>query len=168
MNCALIPILLVSLITLVTGAETRVELVVKGLDVAQTSQKVTETLANFENVHLEKISPKAGLITLRFDDAKIKEAELKQKLSTAGVKITGHRTTLQIKGLVCQSCSNHLTHVLGQTPGITFVESISYLKGTATVIFDPLKTDETKIKTAIHTTPYKVVEPQKPVSPAKE
>lgn len=168
MKPAIIPILLVSLITLVAGKETKLELVVKGLESAQTSQRVTTTIATLAGAHLVTLSQKPGLLSLRFDPAKLKEADLKKKLTAAGVKITAHRTTFKIKGLVCQNCSNHLTHLLGHTPGVTFVESISYLTGTATLTFDPLKTDETKIKAAIHTTQYKVMEAKKAVSPVKE
>ena len=163
-----ISILLVSLIAFAPGAETRLDLVVQGLEVGNTSQKVIDTLTALEGAQLESYSPKAGRLSLRFDPAKIKEADLKKKLTTAGVKIAGHRTTFQIKGLVCQSCSNHLTHVLGHTRGVTWVESISYLKGTATLIFDPIKTDKIKIKAAIHTTQYKAVEPRKPAATTKE
>lgn len=148
------------------AAETTLKLSVDGLEKPDTLDKIKSLVQSTEGIRLEKADPATRLLSLTIDDQKTTGEKAKKALSTGGLKIVGDRTTLKIKGLFCQSCCNHLTSVLGKTEGVVFVESISHLTGLAEITFDPQKTDLAKIKAAVHTTNYKVIEPDQ-TSPQK-
>lgn len=72
------------------------------------------------------------------------------------------KVSYKIKGMACQSCANYLTTLLGKTKGVTKVNEVDFKTSKVTVTFDPKVTDESKIKAAINSTRYKVVEPAAP------
>jgi len=101
---------------------------------------------------------KSGTVMVKYDPKTMKVADIEKAVTANGLKVTGHKTSMKVKGLSCQSCSNHLTTVLGKTEGIVNVDKVCHQSGNVMVTYDPKKTDMTKIKAAVHTTKYKVVE----------
>lgn len=151
----------------VQAAEKALTLSVAGLEQPANVKKLKALVQATDGLLLKKTDPSTRLLALTFDDQKTNAGKVRKSLSKSGLKIAGDRTSLKIKGLFCQSCCNHLTSVLGKTEGVVFVENISHLTGLAEITFDPQKTDLAKIKAAVHTTNYKVVEPAV-VSPEKD
>ncbi len=62
---------------------------------------------------------------------------------------------LQIEGMTCESCQDHVNYQVGQLPGIIQVNT-SYENGNTCVQFDPTKTNESQITQAINSTGYQV------------
>ena len=134
---------------------------VTGLENEATTTKAEAALAEMAGIIALQNDSKAATFTIQYDPTKVKTGALQQSLTDSGLKVIGQKSTLKIKGMMCISCSNHLTTVLGQTQGIVNVDSISHLTGLAQITFDPAQTDVGKIKASIHATNYKVVNPQK-------
>jgi len=144
---------------------TSVKLAVTGLENEAKTAKAEAALAALDGVTMCQNCSKSGTFAVNYDPAKVKAAAIEKAITDSGLKIAGHKATFKIKGMMCQSCSNHLTALLGKTPGVLGVDEVTHLTGEAKVTFDPKKTDEAKIKAAIHTTQYKVVEPATTAAP---
>lgn len=144
-----------------TSHATPIHFSVTGLENEALTKKAEAALATLAGVSQLKNDSKTGTFTIQYDPAKVKADTLQKALSDSGLKVNGQQTTFQIKGMMCQSCCNHLISVLGKTEGLVNVDKISHLTRQATLTFDPKKTDEAKLKAAIHTTRYKVVEAKK-------
>ena len=137
---------------------TMIKLAVSGLDNDVATETAKATLGALAGISSCKACDKSNTFTVMYDPEKMKVAEIEKMLTKSGLKIKGHQTSFKIAGLACQSCSNHLTAVLGKTDGVVNVDKVCHLSGQAAVTFDPKKTDATKIKAAIQTTKYKVVD----------
>ncbi|MFT6864785.1 MAG: copper chaperone CopZ [Akkermansiaceae bacterium] len=140
------------------GDGTMIKLAVTGLDndvAAETAKATLDALAGISSC---QSCDKSNTVTIMYDPEKMKVAEIEKMITASGLKIKGHQTSFKIAGLACQSCSNHLTAVLGKTEGVVNVDKVCHMSGHAAVTFDPKKTDAAKIKATIHTTKYKVVE----------
>ena len=101
---------------------------------------------------------KSGTVTVNYNPEKMTPAEIEKLVAQNGLTVSGQKTSFEITGLACQSCSNHLTTVLGETEGVVKVDKVCHMSGHAAVTFDASKTDIAKIKDAINTTSYKVAE----------
>jgi copper chaperone CopZ len=137
---------------------TMVKLAVTGLDdesVAATAEAKIGAMAGISSI---KTCSKSGTVMVKYDAEKMKVCGIEKAVAETGLKVVGHKATMNIKGLACQSCSNHLTTVLGKTEGIVSVDKVCHQSGQATVTFDHKKTDMEKIKAAVNTTKYKVIE----------
>ncbi len=62
----------------------------------------------------------------------------------------------EVKGMTCASCEQHITHAVNKLEGIVSVEASSE-KASTKVEFDNTKTSIEKIKEAINSTGYKVL-----------
>ncbi len=62
---------------------------------------------------------------------------------------------INITGMTCTGCEEHVKLEIGKLPGISGLE-VSYEKANAVVIFDESKTDIEKVKSAVDKTGYKV------------
>ena len=137
---------------------TMIKLAVTNLDNDVAIETAKATLGALSGVSSCKSCDKSNSVTVMYDPKKMKVAQIEKMLTDSGLKIKGHQTSFKIAGLACQSCSNHLTAVLGKTEGVVNVDKVCHMSGHAAVTFDPKKTDAAKIKAAIQTTKYKVVE----------
>ncbi|MDE0772383.1 MAG: mercuric transport protein MerTP [Salibacteraceae bacterium] len=63
---------------------------------------------------------------------------------------------INISGMTCNSCEEHIDHEVGKIDGILNSQA-SYEKGNAVVEFDKTKTNWAEIQTAINSTGYEVV-----------
>ncbi len=64
---------------------------------------------------------------------------------------------LEISGMTCQGCSEHVNHALDGVPGVLGHET-SYEQGISLVKFDASKTNQEKLVDAVNATGYKVTE----------
>ena len=63
--------------------------------------------------------------------------------------------TVEIEGMTCEACQNHINHAVNELNGIVNVAS-SYTSSNATIEFDNTQTSTQQIETAINTTGYTV------------
>lgn len=137
---------------------TVIKLAVTGLEKEAVAATAQVKLGAMAGINQCGTCSKSGVMTVKYDPKAIKVAAIEKAIAENGLKITGHMTAMKVKGLACQSCSNHLTGVLGKTEGIVNVNKVCHMSGNVMVTYDPKKTDLKKIKAAVHTTKYKVVE----------
>lgn len=64
--------------------------------------------------------------------------------------------SLNVEGMTCTGCEQHITHEVNRLPGIASVNT-SYKDGNATIEFDETKTTEEQIIDAINSTGYTVI-----------
>lgn len=69
---------------------------------------------------------------------------------TANTKIV----ELKVTGMTCQGCADHVTGALSKKEGVV-KSDVKFAENSATVTYDPTKTNETEIINAINATPYK-------------
>lgn len=62
---------------------------------------------------------------------------------------------INIRGMTCTGCEEHVKSEIGKLPGISELE-VSFEKGNALVTFDESKTDIEEVKSAVDKTGYKV------------
>lgn len=67
----------------------------------------------------------------------------------------GQKITIEIEGMTCDACQNHVNHAVNELNGVVNVSS-SYADGNAIIEFDSTKTDLKAIENAINSTGYKV------------
>ena len=63
--------------------------------------------------------------------------------------------TMNIDGMTCDACQNHVNHAVNELTGIVNVTT-SYAEGNAVIKFDKTKTTVEEIEKAVNTTGYKV------------
>jgi mercuric ion transport protein len=66
--------------------------------------------------------------------------------------------SLNVEGMTCSGCEQHITHEVNQLSGVS-AASASYQEGNATIEFDESKTSIDKIVQAINSTGYTVTQP---------
>ena len=81
-----------------------------------------------------------------YPETKLSESENVNLQSTYEINITG---------MTCTGCEEHVKLEIGKLPAISGLE-VSYEKANAVVTFDESKTDIEEVKTAINKTGYKV------------
>lgn len=135
-----------------------VSFVVSGLQDEAVAAKAAAAIAALDGAEMCHTCCKSGTFSIKYDPAKIKVAALEQAVAASGLEITGQKSTFNVKGMSCISCANHITSLLGKTPGVTSVDKVDHMTGETAVTFDPKKTDEEKIKAVIAATRYKIVE----------
>ena len=73
---------------------------------------------------------------------------------------TTFKIVLDVKGMTCAGCENHIEHEVGLLEGIKMVDA-TYSTGSATVEYIPSKIEEKSIIKAINKTGYTVIEKPK-------
>tara|TARA_B110000003_G_scaffold48616_1_gene47200 strand:+ start:7362 stop:7985 length:624 start_codon:yes stop_codon:yes gene_type:complete len=134
-----------------------VKLAVNGLEKEAVAETTKITLGAIAGITHCSTCVKSGTVILNYNAEKIKVAAIEKAVARNGIKIVGHKTDFKVKGLACQSCSNHLTAILGKTDGVVKVDKVCHMSGIVTVTFDAKKTDKETLKASIHTTKYKVI-----------
>jgi P-type Cu+ transporter len=148
---------------------TLLKIAVTGLDKAEAAASAEVVLGAQAAISYCKSCPESGTFTVKYNPEKTTVADIEKTLTANGLNVTGQKADFKIKGMMCQSCSNHLTTVLGKTEGVLNIDKISHLDGQTQITFDPKKTDAQKIKTAINSTKYKVVDsPENPAPTAPQ
>lgn len=138
-----------------------VKFAVNGLEKEGVAETTELTLSAMAGINHCSTSVKSGTVMVKYDTEKMKVADIEKAVAKNGIKIVGYKADFKIKGLACQTCSNHLTAVLGKTKGVVNVNKVCHMSGTVGITFDAKKTDKRKLKAVIHTTKYKVVESKK-------
>jgi len=144
---------------------TLIKFAVTGLENDSAAKSAEVVLGAQAAIVYCKSCPKSGTFTVKYNPDKTKVAEIEKVLTDNGLKITGQKASFKIAGLACQSCSNHLTTVLGKTDGVVNVDQVCHKSGHTEITFDPKKTDSDKLKAAINATKYQVVVAAKKPAP---
>lgn len=137
---------------------TVVKLAVTGLEKEAIGATTEVQLGAMAGINKCGTCTKSNSVMIMYDPKIMTVAQIETAVAENGLKVTGHMTSMKVKGLACQSCSNHLTTVLGKTEGIVNVDKVCHMSGNVMVTFDTKKTDMKKIKAAINTTKYKVID----------
>ena len=138
-----------------------VRLAVTGLEKEGAAEITKITLGAMAGINYCSTCAKSGTVMVKYDADKMKVCDIENAVANNGIKVTGHKTSFKIKGLACQSCSNHLTVILAKTEGVFNVDKVCHMSGIVTVTFDAKKTDKETLKASIHTTKYKVIKAKK-------
>lgn len=64
------------------------------------------------------------------------------------------KVEVQIEGMTCDACQNHVDHAVNELDGIVSVET-SYTNGNSIIQFDKTQTNQEEIKKAVESTGYK-------------
>ena len=143
-----------------------VKLAVNGLEKEAVAETTKVTLGAIAGINHCSTCVKSGTVMVKYNADKIKVADIEKAVAKNGLKVVGHKTDFKVKGLACQSCSNHLTSILGKTNGIVNVDKVCYMSGIVAITFDAKKTDNETLKSSIHTTKYRVIEAKKEATAA--
>lgn len=143
-----------------------VKLAVNGLEKEAVAETTKVTLGAIAGINHCSTCVKSGTVMVEYNADKIKVADIEKAVAKNGLKVVGHKTDFKVKGLACQSCSNHLTSILGKTNGIVNVDKVCYMSGIVAITFDAKKTDNETLKSSIHTTKYRVIEAKKEATAA--
>ena len=143
-----------------------VKLAVNGLEKEAVAETTKVTLGAIAGINHCSTCVKSGTVMVEYNADKIKVADIEKAVAKNGLKVVGHKTDFKVKGLACQSCSNHLTSILGKTNGIVNVDKVCYMSGIVAIPFDAKKTDNETLKASIHTTKYRVIEAKKEATAA--
>ena len=131
---------------------------------------VLESSANYEK----------GTASVKFDESKISVDKLVGAINATGYKVEKYalqnpgniiqastfqevasvnKIELAVKGMTCSGCEEHVKHAVNELDGV-IETSASYKDGKAVITYDASKTSPEKIKEAINSTGYKVIEPK--------
>ena len=143
---------------------TMLKIAVKGLDKAEAASSAEVVLGAQAAIGYCKSCPESNTFIVKYNPEKTTVADIEKVLTDSGLQVTGQKADFKVKGLACQSCSNHLTATLGKAEGVVNVDKVCHLSGSAQITFDPKKTDATKLKAAINATKYKVADKEKPAA----
>jgi copper chaperone CopZ len=138
-----------------------VKLAVNGLEKEAVAETTKVTLGAIAGINHCSTCVKSGTVMVKYNADKIKVADIEKAVAKNGLKVVGHKTDFKVKGLACQSCSNHLTSILGKTNGVVNVDKVCHMSGIVAITFDAKKTDNETLKASIHTTKYRVIEAKK-------
>lgn len=67
-----------------------------------------------------------------------------------------HKIVIEIEGMTCDACEQHVDHAVNELSGIVGVTT-SYAKGNSIVSFDITKTSTEEIETAVNSTGYTII-----------
>lgn len=143
-----------------------VKLAVNGLEKEAVAETTKVTLGAIAGINHCSTCVKSGTVMVKYNADKIKVADIEKAVAKNGLKVVGHKTDFKVKGLACQSCSNHLTSILGKTNGVVNVDKVCHMSGIVAITFDAKKTDNETLKASIHTTKYRVIEAKKEATAA--
>lgn len=138
-----------------------IELAVNGLENEAIAETTKVTLGAIAGINHCLTCVKSGTVMVKYNADKIEVADIEKAVAKNGLKVVGHKTDFKVKGLACQSCSNHLTSILGKTNGVVNVDKVCHMSGIVAITFDAKKTDNETLKASIHTTKYRVIEAKK-------
>ncbi len=71
-----------------------------------------------------------------------------------------HKIVLDVKGMTCTGCENHIEHEVGLLEGVIMVDA-TYSTGSATIKYRPAEIDQESIIEAINGTGYTIIEKSK-------
>ena len=143
-----------------------IQLAVNGLEKEAVAETTKVTLGAIAGINQYSTCVKSGTVMIKYNADKIKVADIEKTVAKNGLKIVGYKTDFKVKGLACQSCSNHLTSILGKTNGVVNVDKVCHMSGIVAITFDAKKTDNESLKASIHTTKYRVIEAEKEATAA--
>lgn len=70
------------------------------------------------------------------------------------------RIVIDVKGVTCEGCEQHVSGALRKVPGVASANA-SYVEATATVTYDPTRTNIEQLMAAIDSTGYEALGPER-------
>lgn len=156
---------------------------IKGMTCISCEEHVKHAVNALDGVLEASADYEDGTANVKFNDAKVSVEKIVDAINSTGYKVEEYelqsstqsnnavhdvsslqeaavnKIEFQIKGMTCSGCEGHVKHAVNQLEGV-IEASASYKDGKAVISYDASKTSPEKIKEAINSTGYKVVEPK--------
>ena len=140
------------------GQPAMIKLAVTGLDKEGAAAIAQKKLGMTAGVTECGACSKSGTVFVKFVPEIVGVADIEKVIADNGFKVAGHKTSMMVKGIKCQACSDELTEVLEGTKGVVMVDKACKKSGVVSVTYDASKINAKKIKATVNATKYKVVE----------
>ncbi|MFP4395645.1 MAG: heavy metal translocating P-type ATPase, partial [Anaerolineales bacterium] len=143
-------------------AEKQMEIPIKGMTCASCVNHVQKALSGVEGMGEVNVNLATEKASLRFD------TEIPTKALVGAVRETGYDVatesmTLNIGGMTCAVCVNHVQKALSKVPGV-LEANVNLATEKATVTYVPGAADLRDFKSAVSEAGYEVIERETPVT----
>jgi Cu+-exporting ATPase len=135
----------------------RVTLPVRGMTCASCVSHVEKALKNVEGVGDVSVNLATEKASLDFRADAIRVGELVNAVRETGYDVATETTTLDIEGMTCASCVNHVEQALNKVPGV-IEANVNLATERATVTYVTETTGLPDFKKAVREAGYQVVE----------
>ncbi len=157
-----------------------VDFSISGMTCTSCEEHVKHAVNGLAGVLESSVNYKEGTASVKFDESKISVPKLVEAINATGYNVEKYelqnpgnivtastfqeaasvnKIELLVKGMTCSGCEEHVKHAVNELDGV-IEASASYKDGKAVISYDASKTSLEKIKVAINSTGYKVVEPK--------
>ncbi len=141
-----------------------VSLPVRGMTCASCVAHVEKALKGVEGVGEVNVNLATEKASLDFRTDAVKMGDLVNAVEETGYEIPTETTTLDIEGMTCASCVNHVEQALNKVPGV-IEASVNLATERASITYVAESTGPSDFKKAVREAGYEVVEgPQKGTS----
>jgi len=140
------------------GRESKVSLPVRGMTCASCVAHVEKALKGVEGVGEVNVNLATEKASLNFRTDAVKVGDLVNAVQETGYEIPTETTTLDIEGMTCASCVNHVEQALNKVPGVVEA-NVNLATERATVTYVAKSTGLPDFKRAVREAGYEVLEP---------
>jgi len=130
---------------------------IEGMTCASCVAHVEEALKGVRGVKGVVVNLATGKASVDYDPAQASLAAMKKAVDEIGYKLVLNTANLQVTGMTCASCVEHVQKAVGDLPGVTKVV-VNLASGSARVEYLPEITPLSEIKRAIQEIGYGAVE----------
>ncbi len=123
-----------------------------------------QTTSFFQSKKFLSIVTAFSLLLISFPSYSSLFIQSRERGEALGLQDKNQTRILSVSGMTCASCEHHIESAVVKVSGVASVKA-SYADGSTTVFYDPEKTDETKIISAINSIGYKVEQKQVALKP---
>ncbi len=143
-------------------AEQQVELPIKGMTCASCVNHVQKALSGVEGMGEVNVNLATEKASLRFD-TEIPTATLVGAVRETGYDVATESMALNIGGMTCAACVNHVQKALSKVPGV-LEANVNLATEKATVTYVPGAAELRDFKSAVSEAGYEVIEREAPES----
>jgi copper ion binding protein len=139
------------------------ELPIQGMDCAECTQHVHQALCTLPGVADAQVYLSSEKAVVHYDAAQADKSAFRTAVEGAGYSIPMHTVELQIVGMDCAECSQHVQQALAALPG---VEAAQVLLSSEKAVLrtDPTCVDLSMLRKAVEGTGYRVAKGTSQVS----
>lgn len=135
----------------------KVSLPVGGMTCASCVAHVEEALKGMRGVESVVVNLATGKALVEHDPAQVSLTAMKKAVDEIGYEVVLNTASLQVSGMTCASCVEHIQKAVGDLPGVAKVV-VNLASGTARVEYLPEMTPLSEIKKVIQELGYGVSE----------
>ncbi|MGQ9629110.1 MAG: heavy metal translocating P-type ATPase [bacterium] len=137
----------------------KVALPLVGMTCASCAQTIEGALQRSEGVYRASVNFAAERAYVEYNPALTDRAKLAEAVRNVGydVRSESRRATLKLGGMTCASCAQTIERALREAPGVGFA-AVNFATERATVEFDPAIIDLDRLRAAVESVGYEVIE----------